>query len=155
VHTRHLVPATPRVYLVPQYRPLLNFVKTMLRLAGERQELGVVHDQMGSPTYAADLAVFLSELVQTDRFGIYHASNQGSCTWYEFANAIFEEAGIIMNVTPLETADYPRPAPRPTYSVVDSISIRANGFSELRHWREALKDFISIFKSDSETPNYS
>lgn len=119
-----------------------NFVNTMLKLARERDELGVVHDQTGSPTYTIDLAHFLTDLIQSEKYGIYHASNYGSCTWFEFANAIFEEAGLKVKVNPLTTVDFPRPAPRPKYSVLEHISIGANGFNDLRHWREALQDYI-------------
>jgi dTDP-4-dehydrorhamnose reductase len=119
-----------------------NFVKTMLRLAQEKSELGVVNDQVGSPTYTVDLANFLVDLVQTEKYGVYHASNTGTCTWYEFAKAIFDEAGVQINVNPLTTEDFPRPAPRPKYSVMDHLAIRANGFRDLRHWKDGLKDFI-------------
>lgn len=120
-----------------------NFVKTMLKLAQNRNELEVIHDQTGSPTYTVDLAYFLCNLIQTKNYGIYHASNNGSCSWYEFAKAIFEEAGISIRVNPIKTEEYNRPAPRPKYSVLDNLSIRCHGFQELRHWREALKEFIA------------
>jgi len=119
-----------------------NFVKTMLRLAEERDEVNVVTDQVGSPTYTEDLAAFLIDLVQTDYYGIYHATNSGSCSWYEFAKAIFEESGVDVRVNPITSLEFPRPAPRPSYSVLDHMSIRANGFQDLRHWREGLKQYI-------------
>ena len=119
-----------------------NFVKTMLRLARERDVIRVVDDQVGSPTYTVDLADFLARLVVTDRYGIYHATNAGSCSWYEFARAIFEEAGLHVRVEPCTTDEFPRPAPRPKYSVLDHMAIRTNGFPDLRHWREALKEFF-------------
>lgn len=119
-----------------------NFVKTMLRLAGERDRLKVVHDQVGSPTYTLDLAEFLLELVQTDYYGIYHASNTGVCSWYEFAKAIFEERGLRVEVEPCTTADYPRPAPRPAYSVLDHGAIRIHGLKPLRPWRDALRHYL-------------
>lgn len=119
-----------------------NFVKTMLHLAKERDELGVVHDQVGSPTYTVDLANFLLELVQTEKYGIYHGTNTESCSWFEFAKAIFEEANIDIKVNPLTTADFPRPAPRPAYSVLGNLSLRVNGFQPLRPWREALESFL-------------
>jgi dTDP-4-dehydrorhamnose reductase len=124
-----------------------NFVKTMLKLAGERDAVKVVQDQTGSPTYTIDLSNFLIELVQTEKYGIYHASNSGACSWYEFAKAIFEESGILMHVTPCSTGEFPRPAPRPSYSVMDHLSIRTNGFSDIRHWREGLVDFLEELKS--------
>ncbi|EXX85484.1 dTDP-4-dehydrorhamnose reductase [Paenibacillus darwinianus] len=119
-----------------------NFVKTMLKLGGERDSLKVVSDQVGSPTYTLDLAEFLVRLVQTERYGTYHASNTGTCSWYEFAQAIFEESGMTTAVEPCSTSDFPRPAPRPAYSVMDHSALRSNGFEPLRHWREALRHYL-------------
>lgn len=119
-----------------------NFVKTMLKMAGERDKLKVVADQIGSPTYTYDLAAFLLELVQTDYYGIYHASNSGICSWFEFANAIFEDSGTTILVEPCTTADFPRPAPRPAFSVMDQTAIRSNGLNMLRPWREALNHYL-------------
>ncbi|MCM3629394.1 dTDP-4-dehydrorhamnose reductase [Paenibacillus glycanilyticus] len=120
-----------------------NFVKTMLKLSSERDKLTVVADQWGSPTYTRDLAIFLLELAETDYYGIYHASNNGVCSWYEFAQAIMEESGCRTQVAPCTTAEFPRPAPRPHYSVMDHSAIRSNGLTPLRHWREALKHYLS------------
>jgi dTDP-4-dehydrorhamnose reductase len=125
-----------------------NFVKTMLKLAGERDSLKVVCDQLGSPTYTVDLAQFLQQLVETERYGVYHASNTGTCSWYEFAFAIFEERGLNVRVEPCTTEEFPRPAPRPKYSVMDHVAIRANGFQDLRHWREGLRAFLGEYKAD-------
>ncbi|WP_010276855.1 dTDP-4-dehydrorhamnose reductase [Paenibacillus senegalensis] len=119
-----------------------NFVKTMLKLGKEKSALKVVDDQVGSPTYTLDLSRFLLELTATEKYGLYHASNQGQCSWYEFAKAIFEESGLEVEVNPCATKDFPRPAPRPGFSLLDSLAIRTNGFTELRPWREALKDFL-------------
>ncbi|KFL16574.1 dTDP-4-dehydrorhamnose reductase [Geobacillus stearothermophilus] len=123
-----------------------NFVKTMLKLAQERNELMVVNDQVGCPTYTVDLANCILELIQTEKYGIYHVSNSGHCSWYEFAKAIFEEAGIEVKVNPCTTKDFPRPAPRPAYSVFEHMALKLNGFSEMRNWREALKEFIIRIK---------
>lgn len=121
-----------------------NFVHTMLQLAKQRDELAVVNDQTGSPTYTFDLARFLLELVQTDQFGTYHATNGGQCTWYEFAKAIFEEADLKnVNVQPCTTDQFPRPAPRPRYSVLGNQALLEAGFQPLRHWRDALHEYIS------------
>jgi dTDP-4-dehydrorhamnose reductase len=106
----------------------------------------VVHDQIGCPTYTVDLANCILELIHTEKYGTYHVSNSGYCSWYEFAKAIFEEAGIIVKVKSCTTKDFPRPAPRPAYSVFDHMSLRLNGFSDMRHWREALGEFISDLK---------
>ncbi|BBI36167.1 dTDP-4-dehydrorhamnose reductase [Cohnella abietis] len=119
-----------------------NFVKTMLKLASERDSVSVVHDQFGSPTYTYDLGRFLIDLVQTEAYGIYHASNTGACTWYEFAQAIFEESNLAMRTEPCTTEQFPRPAPRPAYSVMDHSAIRQNGFTDLRPWREGLQAFL-------------
>ncbi|MEK3772669.1 dTDP-4-dehydrorhamnose reductase [Paenibacillus sp. FSL R5-0887] len=125
-----------------------NFVKTMLKLGQEKPLLQVVDDQKGSPTYTVDLARFLTELIQTEKYGVYHASNTESCTWYEFSQAIFAEAEDILHLKftaklePCATEQFPRPAPRPRYSVMEHLSIRTNGFQDLRPWREGLRDFL-------------
>ncbi|MEK5204707.1 dTDP-4-dehydrorhamnose reductase [Bacillus sp. FSL R10-2789] len=120
-----------------------NFVKTMLRLAEDRKELGIVHDQVGSPTYTADLARFIIDLVQTDKYGIYHGSNSGICSWYEFAKEIFEQSNIEIMINPLTTEDFPRPAARPKYSVLDKGMIEQNGFESFQDWKKSLKDFLN------------
>jgi dTDP-4-dehydrorhamnose reductase len=120
-----------------------NFVRTMLQLAQQRLELTVVHDQIGAPTYTYDLAMFLIELVNTYKYGVYHASNSGKCTWFEFAKAIFEEAGVQdLTVVPCTTEQFPRPAQRPSYSVLGHAAMVLAGFKPLREWREALRDFL-------------
>lgn len=125
-----------------------NFVKTMLKLGQEKSELKVVHDQKGSPTYTVDLAEFLLELIQTEKYGVYHASNSGECTWFEFAEAIFAEAKSILGeaypvrVDSCTTEDFPRPAPRPRNSVMEHLAIRTNGLKDLRPWREGLRSFL-------------
>ncbi|MCM3208236.1 dTDP-4-dehydrorhamnose reductase [Paenibacillus illinoisensis] len=125
-----------------------NFVKTMLKLGQEKPKLQVVHDQKGSPTYTVDLAHFLLELMSTEKYGVYHASNIGACTWYEFTQAIFEEAQLFpgfhiqAEIDPCATDQFPRPAPRPRNSVMEHLSIRTNGLNDLRPWREGLRDFL-------------
>lgn len=129
-----------------------NFVKTMLKLGQEKPLLQVVDDQKGSPTYTVDLARFLLELIQTEKYGIYHASNSESCTWYEFTQAIFAEAEDILglqftaNLEPCATEQFPRPAPRPRNSVMEHLAIRTNGFEDIRPWRDGLKDFLLELK---------
>ncbi|WP_339167379.1 dTDP-4-dehydrorhamnose reductase [Paenibacillus sp. FSL R5-0341] len=134
-----------------------NFVKTMLGLMEKRPQLQVVHDQQGSPTYTVDLARFIHTLSASEKYGIYHASNSGICTWYEFAQAISEEAnkhGVFKptaELNPCTTDQFPRPAPRPAYSVMDHLAIRTNGLKPLRPWREALIAFLnelSVQKTD-------
>ncbi|WP_315793753.1 dTDP-4-dehydrorhamnose reductase [Paenibacillus sp. BIC5C1] len=127
-----------------------NFVKTMLKLGQEKPKLQVVHDQKGSPTYTVDLARFILELMQTEMYGVYHASNSDTCTWYEFTQAIFEEARSVGGISiqaqlePCTTEQFPRPAPRPQNSVMDHLAIRTNGLADLRPWREGLREFISL-----------
>ncbi|KOP71893.1 dTDP-4-dehydrorhamnose reductase [Bacillus sp. FJAT-21945] len=120
-----------------------NFVHIMLRLAKDQNKLGVVNDQIGSPTYTVDLARFIVRLVQTEKYGVYHATNSGSCTWYDFSKAIFEESSLEVKVTPLTTEEFPTKATRPSYSVLDNFAMRVNGFGQLRPWREALSEFIN------------
>ncbi|MGG7619628.1 dTDP-4-dehydrorhamnose reductase [Bacillus coreaensis] len=119
-----------------------NFVKTMLKLAQDRKELGVVYDQVGSPTYTVDLARFLVELVESEKYGVYHASNEGVCSWHEFAVEIFHQAGLDIKVNPLTSDEFPRPAARPKYSVLSKKKIIEQGFTPLRDWKEALQDYL-------------
>ncbi|WP_308639958.1 dTDP-4-dehydrorhamnose reductase [Paenibacillus silvisoli] len=120
-----------------------NFVKTILKLAGERDRLAVVSDQIGSPTYTLDLAEFLVRLVQTADYGVYHASNTGSCSWHEFAEAIVQEAGLTkVTVDPCSTAEFPRPAARPAYSVMSHAAIERARLEDLRPWRDALRAYL-------------
>lgn len=129
-----------------------NFVKTMLRLGQEKPLLQVVHDQKGSPTYTVDLARFLVNLISTEKYGIYHASNSGSCTWFEFTEAIFAEAKKELNLTitaklePCTTEQFPRPAKRPSNSVMEHLAIRVNGLEDLPHWRDGLRRFMLEMK---------
>lgn len=130
-----------------------NFVNTMLDLGQRQPVLQIVQDQKGSPTYTKDLAAFLLELAATEKYGIYHASNAGACSWFEFAQAIFEEAEQILGtpfsvqINPCRTEDFPRPAPRPRNSVMDHVAIRTNRLQELRPWREGLRAFLYEFKA--------
>jgi dTDP-4-dehydrorhamnose reductase len=120
-----------------------NFVKTMLKLGSEGKPLKVVDDQVGSPTYTADLASFVEQIIGTEYYGIYHATNSGSCSWYEFAKTIFEVAGMQVDLNPCATKDFPRPAPRPAYSVLEHAKIKLHGFEDLRSWKEGLKEFLA------------
>ncbi|MGS2778899.1 dTDP-4-dehydrorhamnose reductase [Robertmurraya sp. GLU-23] len=119
-----------------------NFVKTMLKLGQDRKELGVVYDQVGSPTYTVDLAKFLVELIDSEKYGVYHASNEGICSWHEFAVEIFKQAGMDVKVNPLTSEEFPRPAARPKYSVLSKKKIEEEGFTPLRDWKEALKEYL-------------
>ncbi|KAA9022071.1 dTDP-4-dehydrorhamnose reductase [Niallia endozanthoxylica] len=119
-----------------------NFVKTMLRLGKERGEVGVVADQVGSPTYTVDLARFLVELIESDKYGTYHATNSGICSWYEFAVEIFKQAGLEVKTNPLTTEQFPRPAARPKYSVLSKKKLEEQGFTPLRDWKESLSAYL-------------
>lgn len=125
-----------------------NFVKTMLALALEKESLHVVHDQIGAPTYTKDLSGFLLDLVQTEKYGIYHATNGGSCTWFEFAKEIYRLCGIRTELRPCKSEDFTRPAPRPHYSVLDHMGIRLNGMKGLRPWHEALEEFLEEYQKE-------
>lgn len=119
-----------------------NFVKTMLKLAETRDTLTVVNDQFGSPTYTYDLAKLLVDMVQTEKYGIYHATNEGICTWYEFACAIFETAGIKMKVQPVSSAEYAAKAKRPCNSRMSKEKLTEAGFEKLPAWQDALERYI-------------
>ena len=122
-----------------------NFVKTMLRLAETKAELSVVCDQIGSPTYTADLAPLLCDMVQTERYGVYHATNEGTCAWSEFAEAIFELEGRQVAVHPIPTSAYPTKAARPLNSRLSKESLRDNGFQALPEWKDALARYLKEF----------
>ena len=123
-----------------------NFPRTMLELAESHSEITVVYDEVGTPTYTPDLAYGISELIETDRYGIYHLTNSGSCSWCEFARYIFEVAGKDVNVIPVTASEFARPAPRPSYSVLDNRNWVENGFEPLRDYKEAIKEYIELIK---------
>lgn len=122
-----------------------NFVKTMIRLGKEKTELGVIFDQIGTPTYARDLAVAIMTAVEKGIIpGIYHFSNEGVTSWYDFTKAIHRIAGISgCNVRPIHTEEYPTPARRPHYSVLDKTKIKATYNIEVSYWEESLAECIS------------
>lgn len=121
-----------------------NFVKTMLKLAENHDTVRVVNDQFGSPTYTFDLARLLVDMVLTDRYGVYHATNEGICSWYEFACAIFEEAGLPVKVVPVSTAEYGAKAKRPANSRMSKDKLTQMGFEKLPPWQDALKRYVRI-----------
>ena len=122
-----------------------NFVKTMIRLGKERPELGVIFDQIGTPTYARDLAMaIMTAINQGVNPGVYHFSNEGVISWYDFTKAIHRIAGITTcHVRPLHTSEYPTPAARPHYSVLDKTKIKQTYGIEIPYWEESLKECIS------------
>lgn len=123
-----------------------NFVKTMLNLAKDHDTIRVVNDQFGSPTYTYDLARLLADMVQTEKYGIYHATNEGICSWYEFACAIFREAGIQMNVVPVTTEEYGAKAKRPANSRMNKEKLTEMGFHCLPTWQDALSRYIRALR---------
>jgi dTDP-4-dehydrorhamnose reductase len=114
-----------------------NFARTMLRLAGERDEIQVKNDEFISPTYARDLAEGIIQIVGAGEYGVYHLTNSGSCSWHEFALEIFRLSGAEVRVTPVSSAEFPLPAPRPANGVISDF-----GGPRLRHWREALAGYL-------------
>lgn len=120
-----------------------NFARTMLRLASERDQLQVVDDQTGSPTFTFDLAPAIRALAVTGRYGTYHLTNQGHCTWFDFARAVFAEAGVEIDVQPIDTATFGAPAPRPAFSVLDNLMARMTGLPPLPDWRDSLPRLIA------------
>ena len=119
-----------------------NFVRTMLRLAETKSELNVVCDQIGSPTYTADLAPLLCDMVVTNKYGIYHATNEGICSWAEFAEEIFRLAGKRVKVNPVPTSEYPTRAVRPLNSRMSKAKLEEMGFFRLPDWHDALARYL-------------
>lgn len=125
-----------------------NFVKTMLNLSKTHDTVRVVDDQFGSPTYTYDLAKLLADMVLTEKYGVYHATNEGTCSWYEFACAIFREAGVDVKVVPVSTEEYGAKAPRPANSRMSKEKLTENGFRRLPAWQDALKRYIEALRRE-------
>ena len=128
-----------------------NFVKTMLRLGSERDSLGVIVDQVGTPTYAADLAAAILHIINElsanfdhEKTGIFHYSNEGVASWYDFAKAIFDLESIAIDLKPIGTDDYPTPARRPHYSVMDKSKIKQTFDIAIPYWRDSLKKCLKL-----------
>lgn len=121
-----------------------NFIKAVLNKAKTTDKLTVVDDQFGSPTYTYDLARLLVDMVQTDKYGFYHATNEGICNWYEFACEIFRQAGAGVEVAPVSAAEYPAKAKRPSNSRMNKDKLTENGFEKLPTWQDALKRYLDI-----------
>lgn len=126
-----------------------NFVKTMLRLAGEKEFLNVVSDQIGTPTYAGDLAEAIHQVIKHDKWmpGIYHFTNEGVTSWYDFTKAIFDIAGVNIPVNPIRTYEYPTAAKRPMYSVLSKNKIKKNFGIKIPYWRDSLAKCIALLKN--------
>lgn len=123
-----------------------NFVKTMLRLADSQPEIKVVSDQVGTPTYARDLAAAIAKILHSHQWvpGIFHFTDEGAASWYDFAKAIFRIAGKNVKVTPIPTEDFPTPANRPAYSILDKTRIKATYGVAIPHWEESLHDCMNL-----------
>lgn len=120
-----------------------NFIKTMLRLGKERGAVSVVDDQIGSPTYTYDLARLLVDMIESEQYGRYHATNEGLCSWFEFAVEIFKQAGMDeVKVTPVDSTQFPAKAKRPMNSRMDKSKLADNGFEPLPSWQDALKRYL-------------
>ena len=120
----------------------LNFVKTMLKLGKEKEFLSVVNDQLGSPTYTYDLSVLIVDMIETNKYGVYHATNEGTCSWYDFAKEIFSQAKIKILVNPITSNDYPTKATRPKNSIMSKSSLDYSGFNRLPKWESALLRYL-------------
>lgn len=119
-----------------------NFVKTMLRIGKNQPEVNVVSDQIGSPTYTTDLAFLICDMIQTQKYGLYHATNEGYCSWAEFAQEIFKQAGYSTKVNFISTEQYPTKAQRPKNSKLSKKSLEKADFSKLPLWQDAVKRYI-------------
>ena len=119
-----------------------NFIKTMLRLGKAHGAVSVVNDQIGSPTYTYDLAKLCVQMIQTNKYGIYHATNEGLCSWYEFACEIFKQAGMNVEVTPVDSTKFPAKAKRPNNSRMSKTMLDKNGFDRLPTWQDALSRYL-------------
>lgn len=123
-----------------------NFIKTMLNLAEKNDEISVVEDQIGSPTYTFDLAVLLVDMIETDKYGFYHATNEGLCSWFDFAAEIFKQAGISVKLNPVDSSQFPAKAKRPHNSRMSKDKLTQNGFRHLPTWQDALKRYLEIIR---------
>lgn len=123
-----------------------NFVKTMIKLGTERDRLTVIFDQVGTPTYAADLAQAIMQIVAAEQFvpGIYHFSNEGVCSWYDFTKKIHKLSNIQCEVLPIETKDYPTKTPRPHYSVLNKAKIKSTYHITIPHWEDSLERCLKV-----------
>ena len=119
-----------------------NFIKTMLHLGKERGAVSVVSDQVGSPTYTFDLAKLVVDMIQTDEYGTYHATNEGECSWYEFACEIFKQAGMNVNVSPVDSTQFKAQAKRPSNSRMNKSELDKKGFKRLPKWQDALMRYL-------------
>lgn len=130
-----------------------NFPGLMIKLSKERDEVRVVNDQRLAPTYTLDLAAKTAQLIKSDYYGLYHITNTGDCTWYEFTRELFRVLGITTKLTPVTSDEFPTRARRPAYSVLDSVNLRQAGFEKLRSWQKALVAYLVEASMLSEAAN--
>ena len=121
-----------------------NFVKTMLRVGKEHGAASVVNDQFGSPTYTVDLSVLLVDMVETNRYGIYHATNEGFCSWFDFTCEIYKQAGLNIPVTPVSSSQFQAKAKRPSNSRMSKEKLTMNGFKKLPTWQDATARYVKL-----------
>ena len=124
-----------------------NFVNTMLNLAKTTDNISVVNDQIGSPTYTVDLANAIALLIKKPSYGIYHITNSDYCSWYDFAKEIFKQSNVEVNLKPVTTEEYPRPASRPKFSVLENYNWKMEGYPKIRSYKEALTDYLKLVNS--------
>ncbi len=127
-----------------------NFVRTMLRIAENSNKVSAVNDQIGSPTYTKDLAPLLCDMIESERYGTYHATNEGYCSWFDFASEIFRLAGKEMEITPVGSDHFPSRIKRPENSRLDKSELDKNGFARLPHWKDALARYIDELGAHGE-----
>ncbi len=120
-----------------------NFVDAMLKLSKEQKEIKVVGDEILTPTYSLDLASQINELIKTDFYGLFHITNEGFCSWYEFAQAVFEYLNIKVNLKEIKQSEYPSTVKRPRYSVLENRRLKSLGINRMRHWKEALLGYLN------------
>ena len=120
-----------------------NFIETMIKLANSGKKIKVVSDQIVTPTFAKELAAKVSQLIRTEKYGLYHITNNGGCSWYEFASSIFELTGINAEISPTSSSEFGSRARRPAYSILENRNLRLLGLDDMAQWRDALKGYLA------------
>jgi dTDP-4-dehydrorhamnose reductase len=146
LYEKHFVIRSTGLYGLKVSGKGYNFPGLMMKLSKEKEELKVVDDQRLTPTFTKDIAEKTAELINTDNYGLYHLTNAGDCTWYEFTRKIFEIKGIKTKLTPVTSAEFPTKAKRPGYSVLDNKALRDAGLSDMRSWEEALQEYLFLLE---------
>jgi dTDP-4-dehydrorhamnose reductase len=146
VYSKHFIIRTCGLYGVKVSLKGYNFPGLMLKLARERDEVRVVNDQRLTPTHTLDVARKTAELIKTEYYGLYHMTNTGDCTWYEFTKHLFDLSGVKTKLTPITTDEYPVKAKRPAYSVLDNAALKKIGIEDLKPWQDALEEYLQETK---------